>query len=51
MFIQLVTTYCNSADEDINILAKKLLYSVNEDINITEIDILHSIEENLEIKD
>jgi len=32
-FIKLVTTHCNSVDEDIQILAKKLLYSINEDIN------------------
>lgn len=29
-FIKLVTTHCNSVDEDIKILAKKLLYSINE---------------------
>lgn len=38
-FIKLVTTYTNSVDEDINNLAKKLVYCINEDINTPEIDI------------
>lgn len=45
-FIKLVTTYCNSVDEDITKQAKQLLYSINEDINIPEIDILNLEEEN-----
>lgn len=50
-FIELVNTHCNSVDEDINQLAKKLLYSINENINTSEIDILHSLDDNLQIKD
>lgn len=38
-FIKLVTTYCDSIDEDITKQAKQLLYSINEDINVPEIDI------------
>lgn len=47
--IKLVTTYCNSDDEDLNEFAKKLLYSI-ENISTFEIDILHSVE-NVQIKD
>ncbi|VVC40147.1 Hypothetical protein CINCED_3A018015 [Cinara cedri] len=49
-FIELLNTYCNSVDEDINQLAKKLLCSINENINESENDIMHSLEDNLQIK-
>lgn len=49
-FIKLVTTHCNSVDEDIQILAKKLLYSINEDINESEIVGSKIVEDNLKIK-
>jgi len=50
-FIKLVTTHCNSVDEDIQILAKKLLYSINEDINESEIAGSKTVEDNIQIKE
>jgi len=51
-FIKLVTTHCNSVDEDIQILAKKLLYSINEDIIESEIVVgLKTMEDNVQIKE
>lgn len=47
-FIKLVTTHCNSIDEDIQILAKKLLYSINEDINEPEIVGSRTVENHLQ---
>ncbi|KAE9537611.1 hypothetical protein AGLY_006634 [Aphis glycines] len=47
-FIKLVTTHCNSVDEDIQILAKKLLYSINEDINESEVIGSKSVEDNIQ---
>jgi hypothetical protein len=47
-----VTTHCNSDDEDIKILAKKLLFSINEDIYESEIGGSKSAEDNnIQIKD
>jgi len=48
-----VTTHFNSDDEDIKILAKKLLFSINEDI-IYESEIVGSKsaeDNNIQIKD
>lgn len=42
-----MTTHCNSVDEDIQILAKKLLYSINEDINESEVIGSKSVEDNI----
>lgn len=50
-FIKLVTTYCNNTDEDISILAKKLLCSINEDISTPGDSVSDSLENNLHIKD
>lgn len=50
-FIKLVTTHCNSIDEDIQILAKKLLYSINEDLNESEIVGSNTVEDNVQIKE
>lgn len=50
-FIKLVTTHCNSVNEEIKVLAKKLLFTINEDIHSIEIDVLYSVDENLQIKD
>lgn len=50
-FIKIVTTHCNNVNEEIKVLAKKLLYTINEDIHSIETDILHSVNENLQIKD
>uniref|UniRef100_A0A2S2NU52 Rap1 GTPase-GDP dissociation stimulator 1-B n=1 Tax=Schizaphis graminum TaxID=13262 RepID=A0A2S2NU52_SCHGA len=51
-FIKLVTTHCNSDDEDIKTLAKKLLFSINEDIYESEIVGSKSAEDNnIHIKD
>lgn len=47
MFIKLVTTHCNSVDEDIKILAKKLLFLINEDINVSEINV-STVEDNVQ---
>lgn len=46
-----MTTYCNNRDEEICILAKKLLCCINEDISTSETDVLHSVKNNLQIKD
>lgn len=50
-FIKLVTTHCNSVNEEINVLAKNLLFTINEDIHSIEMDVLYSIDENLQIQD
>ncbi|XP_015371329.1 PREDICTED: uncharacterized protein LOC107166977 [Diuraphis noxia] len=50
-FIKLVTTHCNSDDEDIQTLAKKLLYSINEDITESEVVGLNTMEDNVQIKE
>jgi len=51
-FVKLVTTHCISVDEDIQTLAKKLLYSINEDIIESEIiGELKAMEDNVQIKD
>jgi len=50
-FIKLVTTHCNSDDEDIQILAKKLLYSINEDITEYEIVGLKTTEDTVQIEE
>lgn len=47
--IKLMTTYCNSEDEDLNKFAKKLLNSI-ENLNTLENNVLHSVE-NVQIKD
>lgn len=51
-FVKLVTAHCNSVDEDIQTLAKKLLYSINEDITESEIvGGLKAMEDNVQIKE
>lgn len=50
-FTKLITAHCNNANEEISVLANKLLYSINEDIHSSEIDVLHLVEGSLQIKD
>lgn len=49
-FIKQVTTYCSSIDEDISLVAKKLLYSIDENL-LSEIDLVQSVEDKLQIID
>lgn len=44
-FVKLVTTHCNSKDEDIRNLAKKLLDTINEDICSPETNSLCIVKE------
>ena len=46
-----MSTHCNSVDEDIKILAKKLLYSINEDIIESEIVEAKTAEDNEQTKE